>query len=79
MNIINVPISDISAEALTGLLEEYVSRDGADYGEVEVTIDEKTKVLRRQLEEGELSILFDPETQELDIVMREQMEKFGAG
>ena len=79
MNIINVPISDISAEALTGLLEEYVSRDGTDYGEVEVTIDEKTKVLRRQLEEGELSILFDPETQELDIVMREQMEKFGAG
>jgi len=79
VNIINVPISDISAEALTGLLEEYVSRDGTDYGEVEVTIDEKTKVLRRQLEEGELSILFDPETQELDIVMREQMEKFGAG
>ena len=79
MNIINVPISDISAEALTGLLEEYVSRDGTDYGEVEVTIDEKTKVLRKQLEEGELSILFDPETQELDIVMREQMEKFGAG
>ena len=79
MSIINVPISDISAEALTGLLEEYVSRDGTDYGEVEVTIDEKTKVLRRQLEEGELSILFDPETQELDIVMREQMEKFGAG
>ena len=79
MSIINVPISDISAEALTGLLEEYVSRDGTDYGEVEVTIDEKTKVLRKQLEEGELSILFDPETQELDIVMREQMEKFGAG
>ena len=79
MSIINVPISDISSEALTGLLEEYVSRDGTDYGEVEVTIDEKTKVLRKQLEEGELSILFDPETQELDIVMREQMEKFGAG
>ena len=79
MNIINVPISDISAEALTGLLEEYVSRDGTDYGEVEVTIDEKTKVLRKQLEEGELSILFDQETQELDIVMREQMENFCAG
>ena len=79
MSIINVPISDFSAEALTGLLEEYVSRDGTDYGEVEVPIDEKTKVLRKQLEIGELSILFDPETQELDIVMREQMENFGAG
>ena len=61
------------------LLEEYVSRDGTDYGLVEVTIDEKTKILREQLERGELSILFDEETQEFDIVMREQMEKFGAG
>ena len=77
MSIINVPISDISAEALTGLLEEYVSRDGTDYGEVEVSIDEKTKALHKQLEMGELLILFDPKTQELDIVMREQMETFG--
>ena len=77
MSIINVPISEISAEALTGLLEEYVSRDGTDYGEVEASIDEKTKALHKQLEMGELLILFDPETQELDIVMREQLETFG--
>ena len=71
-----MPISDISAEALTGLLEEYVSRDGTD-GEVEASIDEKTKALHKQLEMGELLILFDPETQELDIVTREQMKSFG--
>ncbi len=73
-----MPILNISPEALKGLLEEYVSRDGTDYGLVEVTIDEKTKILREQLERGELSILFDEETQEFDIVMREQMESFGA-
>ena len=73
-----MPILNISPEALKGLLEEYASRDGTDYGLVEVTIDEKTKILREQLERGELSILFDEETQEFDIVMREQMESFGA-
>ncbi len=79
MSIINVPILDISPEALKGLLEEYASRDGTDYGVVEVPIDEKTKVLREQLERGELSILFDEETQVFDIVMREQTESFGIG
>ena len=73
-----MPILNICPEALKGLLEEYASRDGTDYGLVEVTIDEKTKILREQLERGELSILFDEETQEFDIVMREQMESFGA-
>lgn len=76
MPIIIIPISDISSEALKGLLEEYVSRDGTDYGAVEASIDEKIEDLRKQLDSGELKILFNEETREFDIAMREQMKNF---
>ena len=76
MHIITIPISDVSSEALTGLLEEYVSRDGTDYGETEISIDDKTRVLRKKLDSGELKILFNEKTQEFDLAMCEQMKDF---
>lgn len=34
-----VPWDQLSAEALRGLIEEFVTRDGTDYGEVEVPLE----------------------------------------
>ncbi len=64
-----VPIDQLSQEALRGLIEEFVTRDGTDYGAVERNVDDKIEHVMRQLDAGDARIVFDPETQTANIVM----------
>jgi hypothetical protein len=34
-----IPFQDLSPEALRGVVEEFVTRDGTDYGEFEVSLE----------------------------------------
>ncbi|WP_207062459.1 YheU family protein [Motiliproteus sp. SC1-56] len=54
-----IPPDQLSAEALIGVIEEFVTRDGTDYGAVECSLEEKTEQVRRQLERGEAVLYFD--------------------
>lgn len=58
----------LSPDALRGLIEEYVSREGTDYGPGEWTLDQKVEQVRRQLDRGEARIVFDLETETASIV-----------
>ncbi len=55
-----IPYQRLSPDALRGLLEEFVTRDGTDYGARERTLEEKVAAVRGQLERGEAVIVFDP-------------------
>ena len=67
---IEVPPGALSAAALRGLVEEFVSRDGTDYGLRERTSEEKVRDVMRQLERGEARIFFDPQSGTTNIVAR---------
>ncbi len=41
MTAIKIPYVQLSPEALHGVIEEFVTRDGTDYGEFEVPLDTK--------------------------------------
>jgi uncharacterized protein YheU (UPF0270 family) len=69
--ITEVPSGRLDPDVLRLLLEDYASRDGTDYGEVEQTLDQKVESLRRQLNSGELSILFDTDCELWDLVPRD--------
>ena len=45
-------------------------REGTDYGERDVPFDTKVMQVRRQLERREAEIVFDPDTESIDIVVR---------
>jgi len=63
-----VPHSALSPEALGGLIEEFVSREGTDYGGPVATLEEKVAQVQRQLERGEAIVFFDPTTETCNIV-----------
>ncbi len=65
---VQVPPARLAPETLDALLEEYASRDGTDYGAVELTLAQKTGNLRRQLEGGELHLVYDTESETWDLV-----------
>jgi uncharacterized protein YheU (UPF0270 family) len=63
-----IPYKELSADALKGVIEAFVLREGTDYGEREFSLEEKAAHVLRQLERGEAQIIFDPNTQTVDIV-----------
>ena len=63
----------LSATALSGLLEEFATRDGTDYGASEVLLKDKVRQLRQQLGRGEIAIVFDQQTQGVSLMTQEQL------
>jgi uncharacterized protein YheU (UPF0270 family) len=57
-----VPHTALSTSALAGLVEEFITREGTEYGAREYTLDEKTASVMRLLQLGEVYIGFDPES-----------------
>ena len=65
---VEIPFELLSAEALAGVLENFVLREGTDYGEVELAFEEKVARLRAAVERGEARIVFDPETESVTLM-----------
>jgi uncharacterized protein len=63
-----IPHGELSAEALRGVLESFVLREGTDYGEREFSLEQKVAHVLRQLERGEAQIIFDAVLESIDIV-----------
>jgi uncharacterized protein len=64
-----IPYQELSADALRGVVESFVLREGTEYGEREFQLEQKVAHVMRQLERGEASILFDPASETIDIVI----------
>ena len=69
---VEVPLQALQADILQALLEEFASRDGTDYGERELTLAQKVGDLDGQLRRGDLLILYDTESENWDLLPREQ-------
>ncbi|HMA10909.1 MAG TPA: YheU family protein [Steroidobacteraceae bacterium] len=68
---VEVPWRALSAEALRGVVEAFVLREGTDYGDHEFPHEEKVQQLLNGLERGEARILFDPVTESVTLLPRE--------
>jgi uncharacterized protein YheU (UPF0270 family) len=65
-----VPFDQLSAAAQRGVVEEFVTREGTDYGHEDVTLDDKVAAVRRQIERGEVVLVFDAKTERVNLVLR---------
>lgn len=54
-----IPPSSLGPETLTNLLQDYITREGTDYGEVELTLEEKLDILRPQVLNSRVLIIYD--------------------
>jgi hypothetical protein len=65
---LRIPYDQLSPEALQGVIEEFVTRDGTDYGEIEVSLETKITQVLNQLKSGKAVIVFDPESETCNIL-----------
>ena len=64
-----IPHRELSDEALRGIVESFVLREGTDYGERDFPLEAKVGAVMRQLDRGEAVIVFDTNTGTADIVV----------
>ena len=65
---IEIDPNDLTEEALRGLAESFVAREGTDYGLHEKTWEEKVDAVMRQIERGEARIVFDADTESTTLI-----------
>ncbi len=57
-----IPHTQLADDVLRAVIEEYITREGTDYGDREYTLDEKVKQIIHQLRRREVLINYDPDT-----------------
>lgn len=53
-----IPWQQISKDALNSIIEEFVMREGTDYGEAEVSFEKKKADVKQQLNNGEIVLVY---------------------
>ena len=64
-----IPYTELSQEALLGVMDAFILREGTDYGHEEITIDQKRSRVLSMLQSGEAEIVFYQESDHIDLVL----------
>lgn len=65
-----IPHTALSADTLAGIVEEFVLREGTEYGAKDFSLATKVAQVYKQLEKGDVVVVFDTESETCDIVSR---------
>jgi uncharacterized protein YheU (UPF0270 family) len=69
MSVHIIPINKLSPGALRGVIEEFISREGTDYGETEVSPGRSFKQVKHKLEKGLAVLIYDDEMESTNIFL----------
>lgn len=69
-----IPPEQLPVDVLQGLIEEFVTRDGTDYGLAEASLSTKVEQIKHQLSRKEVLIVYDLAQEQANLVTRQQYE-----
>lgn len=70
-----IPHTEIAPDTLQALIEEFVTRDGTDYGEQDVPVAIKVQQIREQLDRKEIYIVYSEIHETCTLVTKESLTK----
>jgi uncharacterized protein YheU (UPF0270 family) len=70
---IEIPAEQLDEDTLNAVIESFVLREGTDYGAEEVALATKIQQVRRQIEKGEVKIIFDVESESVTLLVNRQV------
>lgn len=74
-----IPHEQLSSDTLQGLIEEFITREGTDYGQEEVSLDTKVAQVLRQLQRGDVVIVFDPSSESVSLLTQRDAKLLSLG
>mgnify|MGYP001222955783 FL=1 len=64
-----IPVNKLSSYALKGVIEEFISRNGTDYGAIEASLETSFMQVKAKLKDGSAVLVFDDETETTNIFL----------
>lgn len=72
---IEVPADQLSESAMAGVIENFILREGTDYGAVEASYDTKAAQILRQIKRGEIRLIFDQESETVSLLREADFQR----
>jgi uncharacterized protein len=72
-SLVVIPFEQISPAALDGILEEFITREGTNYGFYEYSVTEQLAKAKLMLVQGKVSIVFDAVLERCHIIDERQL------
>ncbi len=66
---VDIPFKQINRDTLRNMIQEFVTRDGADWSEAGCTLEDKIQQVLQQLREKKVKVVFDLKSQSANIVI----------
>ena len=70
-----IPWQEVAPDTLNSLIESFVLREGTDYGEHERSLEQKVADVKRQLETGEVVLVWSELHETVNIRPRTQFRE----
>jgi uncharacterized protein YheU (UPF0270 family) len=67
-----IPLEQINEETLTAIIEDFILREGTDYGAFDTSKADKIAQVKLQLQEGSAVIVYSELHESVNILPREQ-------
>lgn len=69
-----IPIEQVSQATLTAIIENFVLREGTEYGEEDISINEKIAQVSAQLKQGSAILVYSQLHETVNIMPAEQFD-----
>lgn len=66
---VEIPFERLAPETLRNLIQEFVTRDGADWGEPGGALEDKVALVMQQLRSRKVKVVFELKSQTANIVL----------
>ncbi len=75
MNFVAIEPHQLQEEILMAIITSFILREGTDYGVNEVALETKQKQIKKQMDKGQIKIVFDPSTESLTLLTAQEFKK----
>ena len=70
-----IPYQQLDAMTLNNLIDQFILREGTDYGEVEYSLEQKAQQIKQQIEKDNIFIMYSEMNESVTLVTKEEFQK----
>lgn len=70
-----IPYQQLDQTTLNNLIEQYILREGTDYGEVEFSLQEKTLQITQQIKNEDIYIMYSELNESVTLVSKQEFQQ----
>jgi len=72
-----IPYQQLDASVLLRIVEDFVGREGTDYGEVELSLEQKSSMLLAEIKSCNVYVSYDETEETVSLLTKEEAQNLG--